>query len=184
MSACCICQGQVCFCGMSNGCRLGTFTVRASVLRLWVTFPHLSCAASGPSYVPSGVACTGRENCCIFIRLRRGCAIESQHGQLIPMVLCSVNVKEALETDPEAYYTGDEMLQPLMMMYNSLHATHDDSIGNGRLLDVIRQVSPLFTSCSCHTWLFSELGANTVCPKAFCCPKSSQACYSGSARQS
>ncbi len=52
----------------------------------------------------------------------------------------SVNVKEALETDPEAYYTGDEMLQPLKLMYNSLHATDDDSIGNGRLLDVIRQV--------------------------------------------
>ncbi|KAK9845098.1 hypothetical protein WJX74_010567 [Apatococcus lobatus] len=59
-----------------------------------------------------------------------------QHALVHP----SVNVKEALETDPEAYYTGDEMLQPLMLMYNSLHATHDDSIGNGRLLDVIRQV--------------------------------------------
>ena len=73
------------------------------------------------------------------------------------LVLYSVNVKEALETDPEAYYTGDEMLQPLMLMYNSLHATNDDSIGNGRLLDVIRQVSmpskrtsmQLSTACSC-----------------------------------
>ena len=65
-------------------------------------------------------------------------------GQWLHAV-CSVNVKEALETDPEAYYNGEEMLEPLLLMYNSLHATDDDSIGNGRLLDVIRQVW-------CSTW--------------------------------
>ena len=67
---------------------------------------------------------------------------------------CSVNVREALETDPEAYYTGEEMLAPLKMMYDSLHATNDDSIGNGRLLDVIRQV---------HSWMTEKTMFPVAC---------------------
>ena len=50
-------------------------------------------------------------------------------------------MREVLESDPEAYYTKDELLEPLHIMYNSLIETKDDSIANGRLLDVIRQVS-------------------------------------------
>ena len=107
---------------------------------------HLSAVLLWLPYKPSGNGCSGREGG--VIRLPMMCT-GSQQDQVISMLLCSVNVKEALETDPEAYYTGDEMLQPLMMMYNSLHATNDDSIGNGRLLDVIRQVSP-FPALAVH----------------------------------
>ena len=53
----------------------------------------------------------------------------------------SLNLKETLENDPEAYYNKDELVEPLLIMYNSLIETQDDSIANGRLLDVIRQVS-------------------------------------------
>ena len=49
------------------------------------------------------------------------------------------NVKEVLESDPEAYYNNDELLEPLKLMYRSLLSTNDDGIANGRLLDVIRQ---------------------------------------------
>ncbi|KAK9814631.1 hypothetical protein WJX72_009042 [[Myrmecia] bisecta] len=52
----------------------------------------------------------------------------------------SVNVRDVLEVDPDAYYSEDELVDPLMLMYNSLIATADDSIANGRLLDAIRQV--------------------------------------------
>ena len=52
------------------------------------------------------------------------------------------NVKEVLESDPEAYYDNEELLQPLKLMYRSLLETNDDGIANGRLLDVIRQVRP------------------------------------------
>ena len=52
-----------------------------------------------------------------------------------------MNVKETLENDPEAYYSKEELVEPLLIMYNSLIETEDDSIANGRLLDVIRQVS-------------------------------------------
>ena len=51
-------------------------------------------------------------------------------------------MREVLEHDPEAYYSKEELLEPLHIMYNSLIETKDDSIANGRLLDVIRQVSP------------------------------------------
>ena len=47
-----------------------------------------------------------------------------------------------LESDPEAYYDNEELLQPLKLMYRSLLETNDDGIANGRLLDVIRQVRP------------------------------------------
>ena len=47
-----------------------------------------------------------------------------------------------LESDPEAYYDNEELLQPLKLMYRSLLETNDDGIANGRLLDVIRQVCP------------------------------------------
>lgn len=55
-------------------------------------------------------------------------------------LLCSLNVRETLENDPVAYYTKDELVEPLMIMYKSLIETQDNSIANGRLLDVIRQV--------------------------------------------
>ena len=57
------------------------------------------------------------------------------------VVVRSLNVKETLENDPEAYYNKEELVEPLLVMYNSLIETEDDSIANGRLLDVIRQVS-------------------------------------------
>ena len=54
--------------------------------------------------------------------------------------LCSLNVKEVLENDPDAYYSKDELQENLLVMYNSLIDTNDNSIANGKLLDVIRQV--------------------------------------------
>ena len=51
----------------------------------------------------------------------------------------SLNVREVLEHDPEAYSDKEELLQPLLVMYNSLIETKDESVANGRLLDVIRQ---------------------------------------------
>ncbi len=59
--------------------------------------------------------------------------------------LCSLNVKEVLENDPDAYYSKNELLENLLVMYNSLIETKDNSIANGKLLDVIRQVSPPFS---------------------------------------
>ena len=60
--------------------------------------------------------------------------------------LCSLNGKEVLENDPDAYYSKDELLENLLVMYNSLIDTKDISIANGKLLDVIRQVGPPFPS--------------------------------------
>ena len=56
------------------------------------------------------------------------------------MLLCSLNVKEVLENDPEAYYSKEELLENLLIMHKSLEDTKDNSIANGKLLDVIRQV--------------------------------------------
>ena len=67
--------------------------------------------------------------------------------------LCSLNVKEVLENDPDAYYSKDELLENLLVMYNSLIDTKDISIANGKLLDVIRQVwapNPLSIPSPCH----------------------------------
>ena len=54
-----------------------------------------------------------------------------------------MNVKEVLENDAEAYFSKEELLEPLLVMYKSLTETKDDSIANGKLLDVIRQVCTL-----------------------------------------
>ncbi|GMH37898.1 hypothetical protein BSKO_05782 [Bryopsis sp. KO-2023] len=51
----------------------------------------------------------------------------------------SVSVKEMLEDD-ECIQSKEELLEPLMMMYNSLVEMGDEPIANGLLLDVIRQV--------------------------------------------
>lgn len=56
------------------------------------------------------------------------------------MFWCSLNVKEVLENDPEAYYSKEELLENLLIMHKSLEDTKDNSIANGKLLDVIRQV--------------------------------------------
>jgi phosphoenolpyruvate carboxylase len=40
-----------------------------------------------------------------------------------------------------AYRSTDELLQPLMMCYHSLHETGDGAIADGHLLDLIRQVT-------------------------------------------
>ncbi len=53
----------------------------------------------------------------------------------------NVNVREYLENDPEAYYSKDELLEPLTLIYNSLLDCGDKYIAHGRLLDCIRQVS-------------------------------------------
>ena len=50
-------------------------------------------------------------------------------------------MKEVLENDPEAYYCKEELLENLLVMHKSLEDTKDNSIANGKLLDVIRQVS-------------------------------------------
>lgn len=52
-----------------------------------------------------------------------------------------MSLKDILENEPEAYYEKRELLEPLKVMYRSLIETHDHYIANGRLLDVIRQVS-------------------------------------------
>ena len=52
----------------------------------------------------------------------------------------NVNVREYLENDPEAYYSKDELLEPLTLIYNSLLTCGDMYIAHGRLLDCIRQV--------------------------------------------
>ena len=57
---------------------------------------------------------------------------------------CRMSLKDILENDPEAYYDKSELLKPLRIMYESLISTHDTLIANGRLLDVIRQVLPVF----------------------------------------
>ena len=52
-----------------------------------------------------------------------------------------INVREALANDPAAYGAADQVLDPLVRMYNSLVDTHDDAVAGGRLLDVIRQAT-------------------------------------------
>ena len=47
-------------------------------------------------------------------------------------------VRAALEGDELAYSRKAEVLEPLTRIYNSLLETRDDSVANGRLLDVIR----------------------------------------------
>ena len=56
----------------------------------------------------------------------------------------NVNVRELLENDSEAYYSKDEFLEPLTLIYNSLLTCGDKYIAHGRLLDCIRQVLSLF----------------------------------------
>ena len=56
-------------------------------------------------------------------------------------------MREVLEHDPEAYSDKEELLQPLLVMYNSLIETKDDSVANGRLLDVIRQARSWDAHC-------------------------------------
>ena len=51
-----------------------------------------------------------------------------------------MNVKDTLENDRQAYYSMDELQQPLRVMYDSLMETKDDCIAHGRLLDAMRQV--------------------------------------------
>lgn len=58
-------------------------------------------------------------------------------------------MKEVLENDPAAYFVHDELLAPLKAMYGSLMDTGDDSIANGRLLDVMRQVWHLLMQPTC-----------------------------------
>lgn len=69
------------------------------------------------------------------------------------VLACSMNVKEVLENDPGAYFIHDELLAPLKVMYSSLQETGDDSIANARLLDCMRQVSPLHPLSSLHPLL-------------------------------
>ena len=61
-----------------------------------------------------------------------------------------MNVKDTLENDRQAYYSMDELQQPLRVMYDSLMETKDDCIAHGRLLDAMRQVGgrqPLCFHC-------------------------------------
>lgn len=57
------------------------------------------------------------------------------------LVQTHLNLREMLENDHDAYYSNEELLHPLKLMYESLLSTGDDSVANGRLLDVIRQVN-------------------------------------------
>lgn len=50
-----------------------------------------------------------------------------------------VSVRDKLD-DPDLVRTKSDLLEPLMMIYNSLVAVGDADIANGNLLDVIRQV--------------------------------------------
>ena len=59
----------------------------------------------------------------------------------------NVNVREYLENDPEAYYSKDELLEPLTLIYNSLLMCGDKYIAHGRLLDCIRQVTNPCSRC-------------------------------------
>lgn len=52
----------------------------------------------------------------------------------------SVSVREMLENE-ECIQTKDELLEPLLLMHDSLVEVGDDAIANGKLLDVIRQVN-------------------------------------------
>lgn len=89
-----------------------------------------------------------------------------QYGN-IPEWSCSTNVREVLENDPSAYYVHDELLAPLKAMYASLTETGDDSIANGRLLDVMRQVC-MFPPCNClpfvgqYPSLLAHLAAHAI----------------------
>lgn len=48
------------------------------------------------------------------------------------------SVRAALEADELAFSSKSEVLEPLTRIYNSLLETRDDSVANGRLLDVVR----------------------------------------------
>lgn len=52
----------------------------------------------------------------------------------------AANVREVMESDPLAYTGADDVFDTLVLCYNSLLATGDNHIANGKLLDVIRQV--------------------------------------------
>ncbi|GAB4814757.1 hypothetical protein N2152v2_001803 [Parachlorella kessleri] len=49
------------------------------------------------------------------------------------------NVREVIESDPQAYRSADEVFDTLKLCYDSLLSTNDHHIANGKLLDVIRQ---------------------------------------------
>ena len=72
-----------------------------------------------------------------WLRLSSMCREVLHHALVHP----NVNVREYLENDPEAYYSKDELLEPLTLIYNSLLTCGDKYIAHGRLLDCIRQVS-------------------------------------------
>ena len=63
------------------------------------------------------------------------------------LVHTNVNVREYLENDPEAYYSKDELLEPLTLIYNSLLTCGDKYVAHGRLLDCIRQVTTEANGC-------------------------------------
>ncbi|CAD7702241.1 unnamed protein product, partial [Ostreobium quekettii] len=49
------------------------------------------------------------------------------------------NVQQMLQ-DEDCISSSEQLIEPLMLMFNSLNETGDEPIANGRLLDVIRQV--------------------------------------------
>lgn len=51
----------------------------------------------------------------------------------------AVRLSEALEQDPMAYLTSEELIEVLKLCYESLLSTGDESMANSKLLDVIRQ---------------------------------------------
>ena len=63
-----------------------------------------------------------------------------------------MNVREYLENDSEAYYSKDELLEPLTLIYNSLLTCGDKYIAHGRLLDCIRQVTSLYRAHAIHEY--------------------------------
>ena len=72
-------------------------------------------------------------------------------------------MKEVLENDAEAYYSKEELLEPLLVMYKSLIETKDDSIANGKLLDVIRQVCVLPDSHGLEYARSTSVGSKSPC---------------------
>ena len=77
-------------------------------------------------------------------------------------------MKEVLENDAEAYYSKEELLEPLLVMYKSLVDTKDDSIANGKLLDVIRQVCVLTDSHGLDHMHSTSVGSAYPCQHLFC----------------
>ena len=77
-------------------------------------------------------------------------------------------MKEVLENDAEAYYSKEELLEPLLVMYKSLIDTKDDSIANGKLLDVIRQVCVLTDSHGLEYMHSTSAGPDHPCQRLFC----------------